>query len=122
MINYYVIFEHNEAWWTRFFRPGYRHVSVVVKLKEGVFIHVNPYKRSLDYTVLTLEDVNKLFDYEYCSDIVVCTLEHKLDTYSINYKPSVFSCVELVKRTIGIKKWWVFTPYQLYKYITKEIR
>ncbi len=29
-------------------------------------------------------------------------------------------CVEQVKMVLGIKKWWLVTPYQLYKFLIKE--
>ncbi len=32
----------------------------------------------------------------------------------------VFSCVEVVKGCLGIDKTLIFTPYQLYKYLTKK--
>ena len=28
-----------------------------------------------------------------------------------------WTCVEMMKSTLGIKAWWILTPYQLYKYI-----
>ena len=28
-----------------------------------------------------------------------------------------FTCVEVVKRVLGIKRWSIFTPYQLYRYL-----
>tara|TARA_B100002019_G_C21076505_1_gene501654 strand:- start:247 stop:648 length:402 start_codon:yes stop_codon:yes gene_type:complete len=32
--------------------------------------------------------------------------------------PSIFTCVEAVKRLVGLRNWGIFTPYQLYKKIT----
>ena len=31
----------------------------------------------------------------------------------------IFNCVEVVKALLGIKAFWVWTPWQLYKYLIK---
>jgi hypothetical protein len=35
---------------------------------------------------------------------------------------SLYTCVEGVKRILGVHNFWIFTPYQLYKYLTKNRR
>ena len=34
----------------------------------------------------------------------------------------VFNCVEVVKALLGVRAFWVFTPWQLYKHLTKGER
>lgn len=30
-----------------------------------------------------------------------------------------WSCVEIMKRVIGLHKWWIITPYQLFRYLER---
>lgn len=31
--------------------------------------------------------------------------------------PFAFTCVEAVKRLLGLRAWWIWTPYQLYRHL-----
>jgi hypothetical protein len=35
--------------------------------------------------------------------------------------PMMFTCVEAVKRIIGLRGWWILTPWQLYAALAKRI-
>ena len=35
-------------------------------------------------------------------------------------QPAVYTCVEAVKRVIGLRNWFILTPYQLYKSLIKQ--
>lgn len=37
----------------------------------------------------------------------------------IPYKIWHINCVEIAKRVLGIKKWWIITPFQLYKHLKR---
>jgi hypothetical protein len=34
--------------------------------------------------------------------------------------PFPFTCVEAAKRVLGIRAWWVVTPWQLYRYLMRS--
>lgn len=34
--------------------------------------------------------------------------------------PTAYTCVELTKRLIGVNKWWIYTPEQLYNYLERK--
>lgn len=36
--------------------------------------------------------------------------------------PALFTCVEAVKRALGLQKLFILTPWQLYRYLTREQR
>ena len=36
--------------------------------------------------------------------------------------PAFFTCVETVKRLIGVRKLFVFTPYQLFRYLERDLK
>ena len=99
-------------WWTRFLRKGFYHCLVL--FGDGYeWIIVDP--------VLGFTDLIKVKNSN-AED----TLENMgytlLDvTVNLNYKKvnhlRPLTCVETVKRFLGITNPFIFTPYQLYKYI-----
>lgn len=34
--------------------------------------------------------------------------------------PIWFSCVETAKRVLGLRSWWIWTPYQLYRHLRRR--
>jgi hypothetical protein len=35
--------------------------------------------------------------------------------------PMPLTCVEVAKRILGLRAWWIITPWQLFKFIRKNI-
>lgn len=114
----YVAFGGRKTYfWTRFLKKGFYHCFLV--LGNGTdWIIIDP--------VLAFTDLFAM----PCSNIEGCFAEkgYKLVKTKINYdykkvlhlRP--LTCVETVKRFLGITNPWIFTPYQLFKYITKEVK
>jgi hypothetical protein len=112
----YLIYEDRQPglWWQKFLKKGYKHVFAV--RYDGFFwIKMDLTIGYLDIEVLPIHDR--------------ATISTVLKGQNVNYqyveawrKPryrSIFapwSCVEAMKAMLGIRAWWVLTPYQLYKY------
>lgn len=114
----WVIFQNqNSLWWLRFLRRGFRHCYILIPLEENSFLELNPGSNQL---FVTLHRFGAGYDYpaylSSCSGVKVCAV-------SINEAPlhcapwAPFTCVEFVKRFLGIHDFKVITPYQLYKKI-----
>lgn len=107
----------NSVWWTRFLKKGYRHCLVVLACKNNVFLLIDPILKQIDYVVCEDE---KIIDYIKGMGYKFIKTEIKQE---VKDKPHIFvpfTCVEVVKRVLGITSFWIVTPYQLFKYIKKE--
>lgn len=99
-------------WWTNFLKPGFSHVYVLIPVKDG-HILVSPNFGNIQVEYLLIgqklsKNLRKPFiSVNFCTDV--------------NLKVSwfrPFSCVEVVKRILGIDQALIFTPYQLYRYVS----
>ena len=95
----YVAFEDtNCLWWLKFLKPGFRHCYVILVAAEK-------------------QDTKKFMtEFAHKGGVTLCRV-HMEETI---FKPApfmVFTCVEFVKRVLGIRDIAIITPYQLYKKI-----
>lgn len=106
--------------WLRLILPrGFRHCSVIVN--DGR--HWASLEALSGYSELIVHDVPSDFDLpqrlrEQGMVVVPATLRRDAKAK----KPrlfSVFTCVESVKRVLGLRKFFVLTPGQLYKHLLK---
>lgn len=102
-----------DLWWLRLLRPGFRHCFVVLEA-DGVWICVNP---------LAHRTSVEMWSPEPGSDLAAWLRgRHGLTVVEAEVgdpprRPSpigLYSCVEAVKRVLGIQARWVLTPGQLY--------
>ena len=102
--------------WLKILKPGFRHCAVL--LHDGQrWITIDPLS---NYTDISVHHVPSDFDLPrwMCSRghiVVPAPLKRTM-------RPapwSVFSCVEAVKRILGIHKRSILTPWQLYRHLTK---
>ena len=104
--------------WLKCLKPGYRHCYVL--LNDGRYwISVDPL---FPHTEIIVHHVPADFDlpawlrgrgYESIKCPVIRSLKKPAPL-------SLFTCVEAVKRIIGIHSWRIHTPWQLYKYLRKH--
>lgn len=97
----------------RWVHPNYRHVYAM--RKEGDYwIIVNPYR---SYTGIELKPAYLYPDIRQIvrplDEVMLVTVDNLGDDYRGHL--CWFTCVEVVKSLLGIKAFWCFTPYQLYK-------
>lgn len=116
----YVVFEHsNHLWWLCFLKPGFRHCYILLQTAQNPdsWLEINP----MSNQICVFEHQSRIgIDYiSYLQNI------EKVTVVSVNFFAAplkcapfgVFTCVEFVKRMLGIHKFWLFTPYQLYNKI-----
>ena len=114
---YYICFGGNKThWWTGFLKNGFYHCFLLAHEKNQWLIidHV------IGYTdIVFLENANPINTVRNKGYMVV-KAESNLSTNKKCHIFRPFTCVETVKHILGIANPFIFTPYQLYKYIKKE--
>lgn len=115
----WVVFCPNASlWWTRFLKPGFRHCFAI--LHDGKrWLALDPLSPHMDMFVF---DVSPEIDLPamiaadgLCVVAAPLRRQHKRAA-----PPGLFTCVEAVKRLIGLHHWRVFTPWQLFRTLTQE--
>lgn len=107
-----------DIWWLRFLRPGFRHCFAVAQQDKN-WIVIDPLSPYLELDVLPLAATFDLPAWLAGQNLtVVRTTIRRNRTRPA--PANIFSCVEVVKRFLGIHARAVFTPWQLYTYLTKE--
>lgn len=111
---YYVVFSDSDRkkWWTSFLKKGFRHVHVLRESDCGehwilanavggnIFLDIFP--------LICLQDI-----YRNSTIVEYWSQMHQEPFFKI----AQLNCVELVKMVLGIRKFRIFTPYQLFKHI-----
>lgn len=101
-------------------RRGFRHCFVVIR-DRGHWISYDPLAH---YTELFWVDVPETFDLlGWLSEqgMTVIKVPSSLCPKQKIFPPMMFTCVEAVKRMIGLRGWWILTPWQLYAALAKRI-
>jgi hypothetical protein len=111
--DYLVFFKRSEH---KVFSPlgEFGHVFILVKDNRCIWVGIDPCYDGLSISTLSNEEVAELkILYNYI----------ELKNYSAHkfqlYVPMLRSCVSLVKSVLGIRGPFIWTPKQLYKYLSK---
>jgi len=114
--HWYVIFKPSDLkhWIFNWLNPEFQHCYAVKESPGKEFwIIVDGKNCSTD---VRLE--SKL-DYPHirclAPDSVILSIKAIIHPENYRYTLCIFNCVELVKSVLGIKAFWCWTPYQLYK-------
>ncbi len=114
----WVVFcKNTDIWWLRFLKIGFRHCFLI--LNDGKnWITYDPMSAWTDIKVQqTPIDFNLPKWFSNRGDIVLPSIIKR----KRNMAPiSIYTCVEGVKRVLGIHSFWIWTPYQLYKHLTER--
>jgi hypothetical protein len=105
-----------ELWWLRALKPGFRHCLVALAQPGGGWILLDP-----------LAHATRLAHLPQLADPVDWFLAHGL--LPVPVRPAApapraapwapFTCVEAVKRALGIRARFVLTPWQLFRHLTR---
>lgn len=114
---YFIVFEDSpkRRWFTRYLKPGFTHCYLMYKSVNGLmWVIINPMWSHCDVDVRTLETFPSAQDYagEYA---IVVKFNATINPDQTVAQLSFMSCVDFIKRFIGLARWRVITPYQLYK-------
>ena len=118
--DYYIIFANtrHRHWLLKRLENKFQHVFAVKKSAGGHFwIRINPL---ISHTCIDIVPVSQyptigtlLLDPENSVVIPVTATINDNERHTL----CIFNCVEVVKSLLGIRAFWIWTPYQLYKYL-----
>jgi hypothetical protein len=111
LVNVYFTYTDRKYWWTRLLKPGFSHVFITIPC-EGGRILVDP-----NFGHLVIKFIKKYEKLPQNLQKQVILVNFRTD---VNLKGGWFrpvTCVEIIKRALGIRKPLIFSPYQLYRYI-----
>jgi len=102
--------------WLRFFKPGFRHCYVL--MNDGShWITLDPLSSHMDVQV---HHVPQDFDMpRWLKSRGLCVMRADLSRVEKPAPWMAFTCVEAVKRVLGLHKRLIFTPWQLYRHLIK---
>lgn len=116
----FVIFtDQTDMWWLKFLRRGFRHCFVLIRFAD-IWISVDGLANRTEIMRLDMPDLHNLLQcLESVGDRVLKITPPIIAKPKMVF-PSPYSCVENVKRILGMNKPWILTPWQLYKNLTSE--
>lgn len=102
--------------WLRLLKPGFRHCFLVLRQKETWVVY-DPlaHHTRIDIVAGGYELLDRMCE-RGCRLIPVYPCEPPCRPQP--WRP--YSCVEAVKRALGIKDGWILTPWQLYRRLTRQ--
>lgn len=127
MKSYWLIFTDGSYLFSKFIKKGFRHILVLAK-DEFNWMIINPSTESLSWDILPHEastSIEEILEKKKGNTIVkikndvIGVRNVSRSRYSnVNFLHPI-NCVGFVKYILGI--WpFVFTPYQLYKWLIKQ--
>lgn len=103
--------------WLRLLKPGFRHCYVLMNDGEH-WISIDPLSGHTEIMVHHIAPAFDLPGWLSSRNLTVVKAQTQLRAQPAPW--SIYSCVEVVKRILGLHDFWVFTPYQLYKKLTQS--
>lgn len=121
--------EVTEKWWiifsnakydnilTPFVQDGFQHVYAMKKTEGEIMWHIiNPMRSHIHVDLEPLDAYPHPRAYAG-DDAVILPVTAIIDTSRFRGTLGVFNCVEVVKGLLGIKDFWIWTPWQLFNYL-----
>lgn len=114
--HWYIVFTGSKLthWVFSLLDREFQHCYAVKESPGGEFWIIIDSNSS--YTDVTIKN---MADYPHIRALVpngvILPIRAIMDPTSYRYTLCVFNCVELCKSLLGIKDFWCWTPYQLYK-------
>lgn len=107
-----------DLWWLRWLRPGFRHCFVALTF-EGGWVVIDPMSHRTGVAHFPLPQEFDLASWYRQRGLTVVPVQNiSLDKRVAPFLP--YSCVECVKRILGIRARSVITPWQLFQYLNKN--
>jgi len=106
-----------ELWWLRLLKPGFRHCWVAVEV-EGCWVVVNPLSHVTDIAVVRGVTVDALAEGYRRAGLTVVAARTARPRRPAPWR--AFSCVEAVRRILGLDAGRIFTPWQLFRHLQKN--
>lgn len=107
-----------DLWWLRLLKPGFRHCFVALSGPAG-WVVVDPLSHRT--CVAQIPDTQEFDLSHWYRQHGLTVVPAKVFSPPKRAAPvRAYSCVESVKRILGIQAGWVLTPWQLFRYVNKK--
>ena len=124
--DWYVVYHPRQPYFrfTKYLKQGFRHVELArpiyygPRIEDVAWQHVLPTFEMLDVELST----DPRPPWTRCPQSTVQKVTATRPLYSVRSWLDIGppTCVEFVKAALGVRAFWVRTPWQLYKYIRKR--
>ncbi len=113
---FYIVFQDEVSlWWLRVLKPGFRHCYLLIPLDGNAYFELNPMSNRL-----FINRYNFAAGYDYLAALQ--SGGKRILKVAISRNPPLaaaplafFTCVEFIKKALGIHDRFIITPYALYK-------
>lgn len=119
---WFIIFEHGDMpyAWAKFLKRGFRH-CYAIQWDGFNWIRFLPRLGHTDIEILPYNSTYNIMEVVQNIDSCIIHIKVKRDSTRVRAPwPTVSTCVEQIKAILGVKKWFLFTPWQLFKYLEKQ--
>jgi len=107
-----------DLWWLRLLRPGFRHCFALVDHGPAGWVVLDPLAGELELALLAPAPAEALRCwFEARGLTVVAARLARTAGRAAPWAP--YTCVELVKRVLGVRRRWLLTPWQLYRHLSR---
>lgn len=107
-----------DLWWLRLLRPGFRHCFVVLE-GAGGWVAIDALShRTMLAQIPKIQEQSLVGWYRRRGLTVVSS--QIISPKKRMAPPLPYSCVESVKRILGIHACWMLTPWQLFRHLNKR--
>jgi len=102
-----------EWWWNRWLKPGFRHVHAM--RRDGrVWVEVRPHAEFANVDIRRTDATPwDLYPGHRIQHVIVMRTPGRLRA---PFFMGPLTCVELIKTLLGIRSFWLRTPFQLFNY------
>lgn len=111
--------DHGAYWFSRYLRKQFRHVFIVVLDRRDYWIGIDGMDGLPQTNVVAGVDFDLLGHYREQGFTV---LEINADRAPRPLFLMAGTCTGLVKVMLGVRAPWIFTPYQLHRYLKRRIQ
>ncbi|MHA1549945.1 MAG: hypothetical protein ACTSXV_00645 [Alphaproteobacteria bacterium] len=101
----------------RLFKKDFRHCALLFESKDS-FLYLDTTLFRIETRVWTKP--SSAISYFKKEGWIILTLPYMQTSSLYSFRLNWIDCVSVTKRFLGIKKWGIFTPFQLYKYLKKD--
>jgi hypothetical protein len=116
--DWYIIFKKTtlKHWVFKWLDPEIQHCYAVKESPGGEFWMIVDSKNChLDVSMVSKLDYPHIRALE--PDSVILSIKAIIRPENYRHTLCVFNCVEVCKSVLGIRSFWTWTPYQLYRYL-----
>lgn len=105
--------------WLRFLKPGFRHCYALINDGQK-WMSIDPLSSYTDIQIYhhIAPDFNLP---NWLNDQGYRVVQSKINKPELkSMPPMIFTCVEAIKRILGVRNFKILTPWQLYQYLKNE--